>query len=70
MTTFTNPHERIEQLMLRVEHLESALTKVHGIVAEYWAPCMGSIETLLICREAIGGDALKWRPTLERDGGK
>jgi hypothetical protein len=25
---FTNPHERIEQLMMRVEHLETALRAV------------------------------------------
>ena len=28
MTTFTNPHERIEQLMLRNERLEKALKDV------------------------------------------
>ena len=56
------------ELLKRIAKLEAALTKVHGIVAEYWGPCMGSIETLATIRDALGGDAKNWRPTLETEG--
>jgi hypothetical protein len=48
----------------RIAQLEAALTKVHGIVAEYWAPCMASIETLATIRDAIGDEAINWKPCL------
>jgi len=43
--------------------LAEALTKVHGIVAEYWGPCPGSVETLLTIRDALG--ATTWRPNVD-----
>ena len=47
----------------RILALEAALTKVHGIVAEYWGPCPGSVETLLMIRDAMG--AKDWRPNVD-----
>jgi hypothetical protein len=35
MTTFTNPHERIEQLMQRVEALEAVLREARPAI-EHW----------------------------------
>lgn len=51
-------------LRARVAALEAALTKVHGIIAEYWGPCMGSVECLLTLREAIGPHAKGWGPSV------
>jgi hypothetical protein len=47
----------------RIAQLEEALTKVHGIVAEYWGPCPGSVETLLIVRDVLG--TKDWRPNVD-----
>lgn len=49
--------------MHRIDELEAALTKVHGIIAEYWGPCPGSVETLLTIRDAIG--AKGWLPNVD-----
>ena len=48
---------------VRIAQLETALIKVHGIVAEYWGPCPGSVETLLTIRDAMG--AKDWRPNVD-----
>ena len=50
-------------LDLRITKLEEALTKVHGIVAEYWGPCPGSVETLLTIRDVLG--TKEWRPNVD-----
>jgi len=46
----------------RIAQLEAAAEKVHGIIAEYWGPCMGSVESLLTLREAVGARASTWLP--------
>lgn len=46
----------------RNQQLEAAAEKVHGIIAEYWGPCMGSVESLLTLREAVGERATTWLP--------
>lgn len=46
----------------RIRALEAAAEKVHGIIAEYWGPCMGSVESLLTLREAVGERATTWLP--------
>jgi hypothetical protein len=48
----------------RIRSLEAAAEKVHGIIAEYWGPCMGSVESLLTLREAIGERANTWGPNV------
>jgi hypothetical protein len=55
--------EEIREKDARIEQLEVALTKVHGIVAEYWGPCPGSVETLLTIRDALG--TKDWRPNVD-----
>lgn len=53
---------RIAALEARCRVLTEAATKVHGIIAEYWGPCMGSVECLLTLREAVGEEAKSWGP--------
>ena len=54
--------DHIAALEVRCRVLTEAATKVHGIIAEYWGPCMGSVECLLALREAVGEEAKSWGP--------
>lgn len=57
-----NQDEGYERMKARNSALEAAAEKVHGIIAEYWGPCMGSVESLLTLREAVGERASTWLP--------
>lgn len=52
----------VSEAEARIRALEAAAEKVHGIIAEYWGPCMGSVESLLTLREAVGERATTWLP--------
>lgn len=70
MTTFTNPHERIEQLMLRVELLEAAVNKAADTFddLEHTALMLGRTILAQSCR--IAGAATRHVLTASETEGK